>query len=137
MKKLILTLCLIPLFGCANGKFATGSASADATLTVASAGLADTLQSLADKVVQGQPINHTMLVQAGGDALRALENTGVQAVQPAVQEQIAKWVPKTPMWQDFAHGVGKAIADYTAKHGNNSAAINAALEAAAITLNNF
>lgn len=137
MKTIILTITAIAFFGCANGQWNTGSKITDAALTSAQAALTSEILGAADKVAQGSDIK-TALVQSTGDALRSLEATAVtSSVQPVLEAQLTKWVPKTPRWQGYAHKIGAIIGSYVQKHGNNPAVVNAALEAAATTLNNY
>jgi hypothetical protein len=131
-------VCAAALFvtGCANGRWNTGSATANAALTQAQTELAVQVAGVANEVANGSDIK-TALVQASGDAVRSLEATGIAAIQPAIQEQVSKWVPHTPQWQAYAHALGSAVAAYVANHQNTPHVLDVALEAAATTLNNF
>lgn len=136
MKTLIVILSAAMFFGCANGHYNTGSAATDAALTSATSTIAGQVAVVATKVAMGEDAK-TALVQASGDALRSLEGVGITAIQPVITERLNKWVPHTPEWQNYAKSLATVVNTYVEHHGSTPSALQAALEAAALALNNF
>jgi len=96
-----------------------------------------TVESVATGTSDAQLKNN--FLQSAGDALRALEGTGItagtHAVGDIISAALAKWLPNLPHWSGFSDKIGALMQQYAQAHPKDPNWVNHGLEAVANALN--